>query len=74
MTDAIQTLEVRPADPADLPAVIGVAGSVTRGIPRIDAPGVVRVATDDPGALAEVQSWLLEAGIPIAEITLRRQP
>lgn len=44
---------------------------MTGGVPRIDDPGLVRVPTDNPDALAEVLSWLQEAGIPIAEIALR---
>lgn len=66
-----QVLEVRPADPVDLTAVVGVSGRVTGHVPRIDDPGLVRVTTSDPEALGEVQSWLQEAGIVIAEITLR---
>jgi oleandomycin transport system ATP-binding protein len=67
-----RTLVVRPADPVDLPAVRGVVSSVT-GVaaqPTAD-PGLVSAPATDAGALAEVMSWLQEAGIVIAEIGLR---
>jgi oleandomycin transport system ATP-binding protein len=67
-----QTLDVRPADPIDLAAVRAVVSSVTGVAPRADAdPGLVSVPVDDPGALAEVMSWLQEAGISVTRIGLR---
>jgi oleandomycin transport system ATP-binding protein len=67
-----QTLDVRPADPADLPAVRAVASRVTGAAPWPTAdPGLVSVPAPDPGALSEVMSWLQEAAIPVAEIRLR---
>ena len=67
-----QTLDVRPADPADLPAVRAVASRVTGAVPQPTAdPNLVSVPAADPGALSEVMSWLQEAAIPVAEIRLR---
>jgi oleandomycin transport system ATP-binding protein len=67
-----QTLDVRPADPGDLPAVRAVVSRVTGATPQLTAdPGLVSVPAEDPGALPEVMSWLQEADIPITEIGLR---
>ena len=67
-----QTLDVRPAAPADLPAVRAVVSRVTGAAPRPSAdPGLVSAPAEDAGALAEVMTWLQEAGIPVAEIRLR---
>jgi oleandomycin transport system ATP-binding protein len=67
-----RTLDVRPAAPADLPAVRAVVSRVTGAAPQPTAdPGLVSAPADDPGALDEVMSWLQEAGIPVAEIGLR---
>lgn len=68
-----QTLDVRPVDPADLPAVTAVVGRVTGGTPRLDGDSSrVSAVTEDPAtALPEVLSWLQEAGIAVAEIGLR---
>jgi oleandomycin transport system ATP-binding protein len=67
-----QTLDVRPADPADVPAVLGIVSRVTGATPtQVDDPGLVTVAADDPAALPEAMSWLAEAGIAVTEIGLR---
>jgi oleandomycin transport system ATP-binding protein len=67
-----QTLDVRPADPADVPAVLGIVSRVTGARPtQVDDPGLVTVAADDPAALPEAMSWLAEAGIAVTEIGLR---
>jgi oleandomycin transport system ATP-binding protein len=67
-----QTLDVRPADPADVPAVLGIVSRVTGATPAlVDDPGLVTVAADNPAALPEAMSWLAEAGIAVTEIGLR---
>jgi oleandomycin transport system ATP-binding protein len=67
-----RTLNVRPADPIDLPIVRAVVTSVTGAPPQPTAdPGLVSAPAGNPDALPEVMSWLQEAGIAIAEIGLR---
>jgi oleandomycin transport system ATP-binding protein len=67
-----RTLDVRPADPVDLPVVRAVVTSVTGAAPQPTAdPGLVSAPTRSSDALPEVMSWLQEAGIAVAEIGLR---
>jgi oleandomycin transport system ATP-binding protein len=67
-----RTLNVRPADPVDLPIVRAVVSSVTGVAPQPTAdPGLVSAPAGDPDALPEVMSWLQEAGIAVTEIGLR---
>jgi oleandomycin transport system ATP-binding protein len=65
-----QTLAVRPADPADLPAVAALVTGLAVGAPQIRG-GVVTAPVGDPVVLSIAVRRLDEAGIGIAELTLR---
>jgi oleandomycin transport system ATP-binding protein len=66
-----QTIEVRPLDPADLPAVAGILGTISTGRPESPARGVLSVPVAGDAALADVAVRLAAEGIPVAEFSLR---
>ncbi|WP_428961582.1 ATP-binding cassette domain-containing protein [Micromonospora fluostatini] len=65
-----QSLAVRPADPADVPTVVAVAGAAAGATPEVTQQ-TVRVPVNDPGVLPAVVRRLDEAGIAVAELSLR---
>jgi oleandomycin transport system ATP-binding protein len=65
-----QTLAVRPADPADLPAVVRIVEELTGEEPEVDGHLVAAPAAD-PELLPTAVGRLHEAGVIIAELTLR---
>ncbi|WP_434743114.1 ATP-binding cassette domain-containing protein [Micromonospora sp. SH-82] len=65
-----QSLSVRPVDPADLPTVVAVAGAAAGSAPDVTQQ-TVRVPVNDPGVLAAVVRRLDEAGVAVAELSLR---
>ncbi|MEV0427189.1 ATP-binding cassette domain-containing protein [Micromonospora sp. NPDC050495] len=65
-----QVLAVRPADPADLPTVLAVAGEVARATPEV-ANQTVTVGVSDPEVLPAVVRRLDDAGVRVAELALR---
>jgi oleandomycin transport system ATP-binding protein len=66
-----QTIEVRPLDPDDLPAVAGILGTISTGRPESPARGVLSVPVAGDAALADVAVRLAAEGIPVAEFSLR---
>ncbi|MFC7327387.1 ATP-binding cassette domain-containing protein [Marinactinospora rubrisoli] len=66
-----QVLEVRPTDDQRLAAVSGIVGEVT-GATAHSAGGSIRASVSDPAALPAVVRRLDDAGIAVAELTLRR--
>jgi len=68
-----QTLDVRPADPADLPAVAGiVTAAVGRGPAGTDEdPGLLSVPVEDAGILADVVAALQARQIEVTELSVR---
>ena len=68
-----RTLEVRPAEIADLPRIAAVIEAVTGNRSIVDAErGVVVAAADDPGHLPAVVRRLDDHGLIAAELALRR--
>ena len=68
-----QVLEVRPADAGQLPRAAALVGRRTGGRPAIDsANDLVRAPVVDAGILAAVVRDLDDAGITLAEFSLRR--
>ncbi|KXK61510.1 ABC transporter [Micromonospora rosaria] len=65
-----QSLAVRPVDPADVPTVVAVAGAAAGATPEVTQQ-TVRVPVNDPGVLPAVVRRLDEAGIAVAELSLR---
>ncbi|MFI6824038.1 ATP-binding cassette domain-containing protein [Micromonospora sp. NPDC050187] len=65
-----QTLAVRPARAADLPAVLALAGQVTGLVPEV-AQSTVTVPVNDSSVLPAVVRRLDEAGIAVAELAVR---
>ncbi|TDB77332.1 ATP-binding cassette domain-containing protein [Micromonospora sp. KC723] len=65
-----QVLTVRPADPADLPTVLAVAGEVARATPEV-AQTTVTVPVSDPDVLPAVVRRLDAADVRVAELALR---
>jgi oleandomycin transport system ATP-binding protein len=68
-----QTLDVRPADPADLPAVAGIVLAAVGTAPASaqDDPGLLSVPVSDAQALPAVVSKLSAAEIEVTELALR---
>jgi oleandomycin transport system ATP-binding protein len=65
-----QTLEVRPADGADLPTVVTVVGELANVTPEVDG-GLVTAPVADPELLPIVVRRLDDAGVLITELALR---
>ncbi len=65
-----QTFAVRPADPADLATVVSVVSALAGEEPEVDGQLVTAPATD-PELLPAAVRRLDEAGVVIAELTLR---
>jgi oleandomycin transport system ATP-binding protein len=65
-----QTLAVRPADPAQLAAVKSVVGALTLTTPEVRGSTVTAPVTD-PDITPVVVRHLDEAGVRLAELTLR---
>ncbi|MGH4007815.1 MAG: ATP-binding cassette domain-containing protein [Pseudonocardiaceae bacterium] len=65
-----QSLAVRPADPADLPAVISMVRALAGVAPEVCAQLVTAPVTD-PAVLPAVVRQLDNAGVVITELTLR---
>jgi oleandomycin transport system ATP-binding protein len=68
-----QTLDVRPTDPADLPAVTSIVAAAvgTAPSPHGDDPGLLSVAVDDAEVLPAVVRGLQERGVQVTELALR---
>jgi oleandomycin transport system ATP-binding protein len=66
-----QTIEVRPLDPDDLPAVAGILNTISTGQAESPARGVLSVPVAGDEALADVAVRLAAEGIPVAEFSLR---
>jgi len=68
-----QTLDVRPADPADLARVAGIlAAAVGREPARTEEdPGLLSVPVDDAQAMPAVVSGLQAERIEVTELALR---
>jgi oleandomycin transport system ATP-binding protein len=65
-----QTLTVRPASPDDLPTLINIVGTLTLTQPEVRGTTVTAPVTD-PGLAPAVVRRLDEAGVRLAELTLR---
>ncbi|MEH1016560.1 ATP-binding cassette domain-containing protein [Micromonospora sp. CPCC 206060] len=65
-----QVLAVRPRDPADLSAVVTVAGEVAGTVPEVNQT-TVTVPVNDPSVLPAVVRRLDVAGVHVAELALR---
>jgi oleandomycin transport system ATP-binding protein len=65
-----QTLAVRPADQGDIPTVLAVVQELVGVEADVEAQ-TVTAAASDPGVLPAVVRRLDEAGVAIAELTLR---
>jgi oleandomycin transport system ATP-binding protein len=65
-----QTLAVRPVDPADLPVVLATVADLARATPEL-AGAVVTAPVADPAVLPAVVRRLDDAGVLVAELTLR---
>jgi oleandomycin transport system ATP-binding protein len=68
-----QTLAVRPADPADLPAVAAVVETAVGTVPQPapDDPGLLSVPVEDADPLPLVVARLQERRIRVTELALR---
>jgi len=68
-----QTLDVRPADPADLARVAGIVTAAVGRAPTQAAedPGLLSVPVDDAQALPAVVSRLEAGQIEVTELALR---
>jgi oleandomycin transport system ATP-binding protein len=68
-----QTLDVRPTDPLDLPAVTAIVEAAVGTAPSAqgDDPGLLSVPVDDADALPTVVRVLQERGIQVTELALR---
>jgi len=66
-----QTLEVRPADPADLAVVGQLLTQVAQRPAESPGRGVLSVPVDSDAALTTVVGRLAEAGIAVTELSLR---
>jgi oleandomycin transport system ATP-binding protein len=66
-----QTLEVRPVNPADLPAVDRLLTQVAQRPTESPGRGVISVPVDSDAALTTVVGRLAEAGIAVTELSLR---
>jgi oleandomycin transport system ATP-binding protein len=68
-----QVLELRPADPAHLGAAADALATLSGGSPTVDPDtGLVGVAVDDASLVAAAVRRLDDAGVPIADLALRR--
>jgi oleandomycin transport system ATP-binding protein len=65
-----QTLTVRPASPDDLPTLINIVGTLTLTQPEVRGTAVTAPVTD-PGLAPAVVRRLDDAGVRLAELTLR---
>ncbi len=65
-----QTLAVRPADSGDLATVVSVVSALTGESPEVDSQ-LVTAPAGDPGLLPAAVRRLDEAGVIIAELSLR---
>ncbi|MFI0791337.1 MULTISPECIES: ATP-binding cassette domain-containing protein [Micromonospora] len=65
-----QVLTVRPADPADLPTVVSIAGEVSAATPEVTHT-TVTVPVNDPAVLPAVVRRLDAAEVGVAELALR---
>jgi oleandomycin transport system ATP-binding protein len=65
-----QTLAVRPADPADLPTVMAVVARLALAAPELDG-ATVTAPVPDPAVLPVAVRRLDDAGVLVAELTLR---
>jgi oleandomycin transport system ATP-binding protein len=65
-----QSLAVRPVDPADLPVVLATVADLTRATPEV-AGTLVTAPVADPELLPAVVRRLDDAGVLVAELTLR---
>jgi oleandomycin transport system ATP-binding protein len=65
-----QSLEVRPADAADLPTVVSVVGELTGTAPEV-AGQLVTAPVQDPALLPAAVRRLDDAGVVIGELALR---
>jgi oleandomycin transport system ATP-binding protein len=68
-----QTLDVRPAEPADIPAVTEIVASAagTAPTPQADDPGLLSVPVENADVLPAVVAALQERGITVTELALR---
>ncbi len=66
-----QTLEVRPADPSDLPQVESMLTEVAHKPVESPSRGVLSVPVDDDSALIALVGRLSQAGITVTELALR---
>jgi oleandomycin transport system ATP-binding protein len=66
----LQTLVVRPADPAALPTVVSVVGELAGSPPEVAGPAVT-VPVADPAVMPAVVRRLDDAGVVLIELELR---
>jgi oleandomycin transport system ATP-binding protein len=66
-----QVLEVSPVREADLGTVVRVVTDLTGAAPE-SAGGAVSAAVSDPGVPPAILQRLTDAGVPVAELTLRK--
>jgi oleandomycin transport system ATP-binding protein len=68
-----QTLDVRPADPADFESVAAIVAAAVGADPAShpEDPGLLSVPVEDPDALPTVVARLKEERIPVTELALR---
>jgi len=68
-----QTLDVRPADPADLAAVAEIVTAVAGRVPATtpDDPGLLSVSVQDAAVLPAVVGTLAAAQLEVTELALR---
>ena len=68
-----QTLDVRPADPADLSRVAGIVAAAVGRVPirTEEDPGLLSVPVDDAQVLPAVVSGLQAERIEVTELALR---
>ena len=61
---------MRPAEPADVPAVLGIMAGFTHAEPEVRNT-TVTVAVSDEDVMPAVVGRLQQAGVRVAELTLR---
>ncbi|MEV4899198.1 DUF4162 domain-containing protein, partial [Nonomuraea sp. NPDC055795] len=66
-----QTIVVRPKDPAELARAAELTAKATGREPASVAAGVLTVAVDGGAAFTAVVGALAEAGVEVAELSLR---
>ncbi|MFJ8663650.1 ATP-binding cassette domain-containing protein [Streptomyces sp. NPDC093795] len=67
-----QTLQVRPADPRDVPEVVRILGLLTEAAPTADTDtGLITTLADDTVLLSALVRRLDDAGIAVDELALR---